>query len=746
MRLKRFLGYPLIVAVPLLIASLLTLFSPYPLPRLSEIVFDSYQRWHAQRRDPDSPVRIVAVDEKSLAEVGQWPWPRDTIAKLTQKLTDAGAAAIAFDIAFGEPDQNSPNRLVKRLPTSEERNALEKAISSTDASYDAVFAKTLRQSPAVLGFIGGDAGTPVTAEPKPATRCDEKNDLVPACFTVLGDDPVDFVPRFDSAVMPIPELFDAAQGIGAINWIPEADSVIRKVPMLISAGGKLAPSLSLEAIRVALHARNIQVRSSNASGETAFGQKSGVNAIRIENEGSDTGSPDQIIIDTEWNGEIRLIARRSDPGSWIPASSVLDGSFNPDEVRGRIVFVGAVAIGLRDQRTTAVEPAIPGVEVHAQAVEQILAGANLVRPDWMQAVEAFLVLALGGLLAWILRRTRNMPLVSATAGLSIPILLASWSWILFVREGFLFDAVIPDIGILCVFLTATIYHFQEAEHRRAEVRSMFGRFVTPAVVERLVEAPDRIVLGGEIRELTIMFSDVRNFTGIAENQSPQGVVSLIRRIHTPATEAVLKHSGTIDKFIGDGMMAFWNAPLDMPNHALLACKAALDIAEMARNFEDPPIQIGIGLHTGEACVGNLGSEQRLEYSALGDAVNLAARIEPLTKIYGVEIVVTEDTCKAAKDLPFLEIDRVMVRGRQGAAGLFALHTGPVSQGFADLQAVQKEVLAYYRKGAFAEALELLQRNAALYEGAYSRLHTYYSNHFNNLIMNPKVGWQGVTQL
>ncbi len=721
MRLKRFFGYPLVVALPLLIATLLTLFEPAPVPRLREIVFDTYQRWHTKPWDPDSPVRIVAIDEKSLAEVGQFPWPRDIIAKLTQKLADAGAAAIAFDVLFGEPDQTSPGLLVNKLPTSEERQALEKAMSSSTESYDTIFAQTLDHAPVVLGLLGNDVGTPVS---------------IKTGLAFAGDNPVDFVPSFPAAIMPIAPLFDAAKGVGAINWRPDGDSVIRKVPTFISVDNKLAPSLALEAVRVAMGASTIIVRSSNASGQTALGSESGVNAVKVGD----------IIIDTDSNGEIRLVSRKSNPGSWISASAVLNGSFSPDDVKGRIVFVGAVAIGLRDQRTTPVELTIPGVEVHAQIVEQILAGANLVRPDWMRGVEAFLIVALGGMLAWILRRTRGMPLISTVAGLSIPIMIASWSWILFVRESVLFDAVMPSAGILGIFLAAMIYHYQEAEHRRAEVRSMFGRFVTPAVVERLVEAPDRIVLGGEIRELTIMFSDVRNFTVIAENQTPQGVVSLIRRIHTPATEAVLRHSGTIDKFIGDGMMAFWNAPLDMPNHAMLACRAALDIAEMARNFQDPPIQIGIGLHTGEACVGNLGSEQRLEYSALGDAVNIAARAEPLTKIYGVEIIVTEETSRAAAGLPFLEVDRAMVRGRHGVIGLYVLHTGQADEDFARLQTVQKDVLALYRKGDFAEALELLSRNEASYGERYRQLFSYYKNHFNNLIAHPKPDWQGVNQL
>lgn len=725
MRLKRFLGYPLVVALPLLIFSLLTLLGPAPLPRLQDIVFDTYQRWHAKGRDPDSPVRIVAIDEKSLSEIGQFPWPRSVIATLTQKLADAGAVVVAFDVLFSEADQTSPGLLVKKLPTSAEREALEKAMSASTASYDVMFAQTMANIPVVLGLLGTDAGEPVK---------------IKSGYGQVGDDPVNFLPSFPAAKMPLPVLYDAARGAGAINWFPDGDSVIRKVPTFVAIGGKVAPSLSLETIRVAMGADTLMVRASNASGQPAFGVQSGINTVRI-------GDGDRsIFIDTDSNGEVRLVARRSEPSSWISAASILDGSFNPQDIKDHIVFVGAVAIGLRDQRSTSVEEAIPGVEVHAQIVEQVLAGASLVRPDWMRGLEAFLILALGSLLAWILRRTRNMPLVSTVAGLSIPIMIACWSWILYVRQGVLFDAVMPSVGTLSVFLAATVYHYQEAEHRRAEVRSMFGRFVTPAVVERLVEAPDRIVLGGEIRELTIMFSDVRNFTGIAETQSPEGVVSLIRRIHTPATEAVLRHSGTIDKFIGDGMMAFWNAPLDMPNHATLACKAALDIAGMAREFRDPPIQMGIGLHTGEACVGNLGSEQRLEYSALGDAVNLASRLEALTKLYGVEVLVTEATSRAAAGMPFLELDRAMVRGRQGAIGLFALHTGEADTDFFRLQVAQAEILGPYRAGDFVQALALLDKNAAAYQRGYQRLFDYYSKHFNRLIGNPKLDWQGVTQL
>jgi len=239
-----------------------------------------------------------------------------------------------------------------------------------------------------------------------------------------------------------------------------------------------------------------------------------------------------------------------------------------------------------------------------------------------------------------------------------------------------------------------------------------------------------------------MFSDVRNFTALSEDRTPQDVVALIRRIHTPATEAVLRHGGTLDKFIGDGMMAFWNAPLDMPDHATQACRAALAIVDMSHRLTDPPIRMGVGVHTGEACVGNLGSEQRLEYSALGDAVNLAARIEPLTKLYGVEIVVTADTVEAAKGLVFLELERVRVRGRQGAITLYALHAESSDAAFQRLEAAQSLFLEAYRSGDFETAERLLQETAGVYGEAYAGLVGYYKTRLA-LLRKDAAGWEGV---
>ena len=719
--MKRHFFYVLVLLPVILVGTAIALSRFAAVERVRDVVFDTFQRLDPRAYDPAMPVRIVAIDDASLAKLGQWPWPRDVLARLTRKLAEAGAAVIAYDVVFGEPDQSSPELLIRRLPDSPERQALEAVIARTTDPHDDAFADAVREAPVVLGFVGSDSGVPVPAK---------------AGFAFAGDDPKAFVPSFAGAVLPIRPLLDAGRGLGAVNWIPDGDSVIRKVPTVVSAGGALAPSLSMEALRIAQDAGTIIIRSSNASGQTAFGQHSGINAVKI-------GDVD---IDTDRSGEARLWARPAEPSSWLSAASILDGSFAPDDVNGRIVFIGAVAVGLGDRRTTPVEESMPGVEVHAQTIEQMLSRVSLVRPDWMVGLEAAIVLLAGTSLAVFLRRMRHRPTAATLASFAAPVVIVAASWLLFTRHGLLMDPIIPSVGLLAVTLAATAFHFGEAEQKRAEVRGIFGRFVTPAVVEKLVEAPHRIVLGGELRPLTILFSDVRDFTALSETRTPEGVVSLVRSIHTPATAAVLAHGGTVDKYIGDGMMAFWNAPLEDHAHARNACRAALDIITATRAIADPPIRLGIGVHTGEACVGNLGSEQRLEYSALGDAVNLSSRIESLTKLYGVDIIVTDVTAQAAGTLAFVELDRVRVKGRTGVTTLYALHGTEADDAFTRLEAVQGTMLDAYRQGDKTLASATLDRADDIYGERYRGLLTMYRRRIAAMAPEPAEGWDGVNTL
>jgi adenylate cyclase len=717
----RAVSYWSAIAVPVALGGILAVAQPDPVPRLREIAFDSFQRASPRAFDPNLPVRIVAIDEASLAKVGQWPWPRDKLAELTRRLAEAGALAIVFDIVFSEADQTSPDLLVRKLPDSPQKSALEKALATSGVSHDQLFAQAISSAPVVLGFIASRNGAPAPAK---------------AGLAKAGDDPIAFVPGFGGAVPPIAPLAEASTGLGAVNWVPDGDSVIRKVPTLVAAGGKVAPSLSLEALRVAQGAGTIVVRSSNASGETAFGRETGVNAVR-------TGD---VTIETEFSGELRLRARKAQPESWLSAAQIIDGSFSPEDVANRIVLVGSVAVGLGDYRTTAVEQSIPGVEVHAQTIEQALTGQRLVRPDWITGLEALLVLVTGLALGQLLRILRGRPAAATAIGLTVPVGLVAASWFAFQHDGLLLDPVVPVLSSLAVILTSNAYHYREAERRRAAVRGVFGRFVTPAVVEQLVEAPERIVLGGELRPLTILFSDIRDFTRLSETRTPQEVVSLVRSIHTPATAAVMRHGGTIDKYIGDGMMAFWNAPLDDPRHARNACLAALELIEAAGRFTDPPIRIGIGIHTGVACVGNLGSEQRLEYSALGDAVNLAARIESLSKLYGVDILVTDETARGIDGLALLELDRVRVKGRHGVTTLFALHAREPDGDFLALRSAHASVLSAYRDRRPEIAASLLLEHADLYGRRYAVLRAHYQSRLDLIGLVPEQEWDGVHTL
>jgi adenylate cyclase len=719
--MKKHFSYIVAILPVLLVGAALAVVAPPPIDRLREVVFDNLQRLAPRSYDSALPVRIVAIDEASLTRIGQWPWPRDKLAALTSRLAEAGAAVIAFDILFGEPDQTSPDLLVRRLPDSPERKALEAALAKDAPSHDTVFASVFSQAPVVLGFVGSGEGPPV----------------VPKCgFATAGDDPRPWVPRFRGARLPISPLLGAAPGLGAVNWVPDGDSVIRRVPTVIVAGGALAPSLSLEALRLAQGANTIVIRSSNASGQTAFGHDTGVNAVKVGD----------LAIETENTGETRLWARPAEPKAWISAADVLDGRFDDTAIAGRIVIVGAVALGLGDRRTTPVEESVPGVEVHAQAIEQILTGVRLVRPDWMSGFEAAVILLIGAALALFMRWMRDWPTSATLASLALPLALGAASWFLFSRSGLLMDPIIPSAALLATTLAATAFHYGEAERRRAEVRRIFGRFVTPAVVERLVETPDRIVLGGELRSLTILFSDVRDFTSLSEERTPEGVVSLVRSIHTPATAAVLAEGGTVDKYIGDGMMAFWNAPLEDPEHAAKACRAALGIAAAMRALSEPSIRVGIGIHTGEACVGNVGSDQRLEYSALGDAVNLASRIENLTKLYGVEIIVSDTTARAAPEFAFLELDRVRVKGRHGVTALLALHGTEADEAFRLLAACHNAVLDAYRKGEREATRKALENAECHYGERYRRLFAYFHERIARMKEVAPPTWDGIHTL
>ena len=655
-------------------------------------VFDGYQRL-SPRVAEASVVRVIDIDDESLSRIGQWPWPRTLVADLVTRLSQAGALAVALDVVFPEADRTSPAEVTKFWPQAEGLRSLLAQLPD----HDTVFAEALAASPSITGFaLTGDA-----------------NDRVPVrkgSFAHAGIDPRPFIPGFSGTVASLPALEGAARGNGSLNQVPEPDGMLRRVPLVLRLGDRIYGSLVTEALRVAQGARTTIIRAWGAQATASFGAETGIDSIKIGD----------FVVPTDANGKFWLHYAPISRERTVPAWKVLAGEVGEDTFDGTIVLVGTSAAGLRDLRPSPLDPALPGIEAHAQAIEQILAGRTLERPDWADGAEILYVAALG--LALVLALRRIGALWSAAAGAGAAALAVAASWQAFRNVGFLVDPVTPVAATLAVYIVATLLSYLAAERERREVRTAFSQYLAPAMVERLAADPTQLKLGGETREMTFLFCDVRGFTTISEGykSDPQALTRLINQFLTPMTDAILASRGTIDKYMGDCIMAFWNAPLDDPAHPVNACRAALtmrgELVALNRRLavEDEqvgrrhmPLAIGIGLNSGSVVVGNMGSDQRFDYSVLGDAVNLASRLEGQSKTYGVDIVVGETTRAAAPDFAYLELDLIAVKGKAEAVRIHALRTAAPDETHDRLAAVQDEMLAAYRAQRWDEAAALI---------------------------------------
>ncbi|MFT3731368.1 MAG: adenylate/guanylate cyclase domain-containing protein [Hyphomicrobium sp.] len=650
----------LLIAVALLTACVaLRIADPDPVARLRLSVFDTYLRSAPRPVDTSFPVRIVAIDEASLAKVGQWPWPRDRLSAIVANLKAAGAASITFDLVLAEPDRMSPEELARSVSSRSNSAALVAELAKMP-SNDENLGKAIAAAPVVLGVAGTSDGKAKIAR-------------YPGAIAFAGDDPAQFVHAFAGGVENLPVLTKAASGIGAVNWLPSADQVIRRIPLIVSIGGALYPSLALEAFRVGTGQSTIFLKSSGGSGLSAFGQKTGIESVRVG----------ETILPSDGQGELWLKLSHSDPRRQISALSVLDGTFDPAAVKGRHVLIGATATGLLDLRATPLEAAAPGVEIHAQALEQILSGDHLERPAYATGAELTFIVIVGALVAWLIERSGA--LVAAAVGVAAIALIIAASWFAYSRAGLLFDPVYPSLSVALLYLGISLTSYIKSEVERAEIRSAFGHYVSAPLVEELARNRDKLKLGGETREITLLFADVRGFSKLSESMTAEELIRFVNRLFTPLTDEILKHNGTIDKFMGDAVMAFWNAPLPDAAHAANACRTALAMRQSLARLNDElqtenmspgkpfaPVRMGIGLNTGKCVVGNVGSPQRFDYSVLGDVVNVAARFEEATKTFAADIIVGERTAAEAPQFALLELGAVTPRGKDRPEIIFAL--------------------------------------------------------------------------
>ena len=595
--------------------------------------WDYFQQIHPRDVISDS-VTVVNITEEDIKKYGQWPWPRHIMAMLHAKIGDAGAVLINYNILFAEPDRMSGVEYLKSMPMNNEvREQLGKTLLDTDA----VFSTVLRESGKAVIMMSVKNQTGV--ELPSTTQIIEKGNVKPWLYEYLG------------IVSPTQKISAGVSGIGVNVTSPEPDAVVRKMPVLIRINGKIYPSMILENVRLLNGSKRIKV----------IAKEHGIEEVLVSKK---AGIP--------VNHHAEMYINYTEPEKYIQmsASEIFSGDFNENKIKGRIVVIGMDAAGLSVLKYTPHGLATDQM-ISAQALDTLLTGKYLYRTPQADTYE-IIFMALLGLLMIIL-----VPRVSVL--FSVPLLLfvtggiSYASFMAYANKGWLID---PSFAVLFIFLIwshGTYNNFATQSRLRKQIKKQFEHYLDPGMVKKLQKDPSLLKLGGETREMTFLFSDIRGFTPISEKYkgNPEGLTKLINRFLTRMTDVIIANGGTIDKFMGDCIMAFWNAPIENSKHREMAIKSAIEMNIALKNLNTklqaeglPQINIGIGINTGEALVGNMGSEQRFDYSVIGDAVNLASRLESSSKTLGKTIVIGEETRRTIEKMyPFDYIDSIMVKGK-----------------------------------------------------------------------------------
>lgn len=640
----------------------------------------------------DPRVVILDMDEKSLAAEG-WPMPRDKLAQLMVLLFDKyRIRVLGFDMVFAEPDRTSGLELLDELAAGEfaDLPGFSGRVSGLRESldHDRAFAESLRNRPAVLGYVFASGGS-------------SKGALGPVLMDKAAASvySVTFLDRsvYTGNLAP----FQAATVYGGFfdnDATLDDDGIIRRVPLMQRHEGALYPSLALEVARVALGYPKAQLEFEPAEARGSLN----LERVRL---GERTVPVDEVVS--------VMVPYRGRQGSfpYVPMTDVLHGTVDPKALENAIVLFGTTAAGLKDIRTTPVGNAYAGVEVHANIISGILDGRIKHRAPYYAGMETTLLLVIGLLMAWLFPKVSPLwafglalAIVGALTG------LAFWAW----NSGNLVMPLgVPVVFTLVLFLAHVLYGYFVETRRAQGISRQFGEYVPPEIVAEMAEQAGSASMDGEIREMTVMFSDVRGFTTISEQLDAKALSDMMNQFLTPQTQVIQKHRGTIDKYMGDAIMAFWGAPLQDPDHATNALKAAMDMISAVRELDEPfqkrgwpPIQIGVGITTGTMRVGNMGSTFRKAYTVMGDPVNLGSRVEGLTKEYGAKIICTEFTRNVGpSDWSYRELDLVKVKGKDKPVAIYE-PLGPKDALAADLRnevARHRGALKMYRAQQWEQA-------------------------------------------
>ncbi|MBW2117774.1 MAG: adenylate/guanylate cyclase domain-containing protein [Deltaproteobacteria bacterium] len=614
---------------------------------------------------PSSQVVMAVIDEKSLDSEGRWPWPRSRLAALVNALSTDGARVIGFDVTFPEPDENSTLKFINQLDHTIanlhiENRKLARFIKKNKikADNDSALAKAIKSSTAgvVLGYFFhmNEKDLDYRIDQKEIDR--QIGQLSHSKYSlIIYEDKETAISPFYTGYSPegnIDIFAEATNYSGYINMIPDQDGVVRWMPLIIRCGKDMDifPPLALQCAWHYLGKPQLMVKVAGY----------GVEGIQVGKR----------FIPTDENGS--MLINYAGPPKTFPhfsISDILKGNTPKGTFKDKIILVGATAVGLYDLRNTPFSPVFPGLEVHATVIDNILKQDFLNKPAWAKVFDLLAIIILCVLVGIFVPRLNAVTGMFLGLGLFITHLVIART--LFVNSGIWFNIVYPLLGLLITYTSLTVYHYVTEERERKKIKGAFSYYVSSSVVNEVLKHPEQLKLGGDKKDLSVLFSDIRGFTSISEGMTPEELVNLLNEYLTVMTDIVFKYDGTLDKYIGDALMAIYGAPLEQQNHPASACHSALEMMQELKKLNEKwiaegksPLNIGIGINTGDMMVGNMGSDQRFDYTVMGDAVNLGARLEGANKNYRTNILISEFTYERVKDeFVCMEVDSVRVKGK-----------------------------------------------------------------------------------
>lgn len=652
---------------------------------------------------------IIDIDNDSLKEIGQWPWPRNKVAQLIENLTQANAGIIGLDMVFSEPDRTSPHLLQEKFPN----------ITQELPNYDEMLAKAFETSPVVGGYTFSDNHTGETRAP-----------LIPAVFIQKGLKHTDYLKDPNGIVLNTPRLQDALYSSGFFHTVPDADGIIRSTPLVQRYQGEIYPSLAFEMLRIYSGSNTVKI----------IGDDNGVISI-------DFG---EFHIPTDHTGALLINFRGPQKHfQYISASDIINKKFDPKEIEGKFVLVGTSALGLKDLRSTPFDSTSPGVEIHANVIDNIIQGDFISKPLIARLHDLAIIWVLVFSLMLLFSLVNSYVIIPFATLLLLGMLYLFY--ILLFSYGYVLTLIIPVLAFFTTLIFSLTFDYLIASRHKEQAQRILGKKVSPSVMQHLLAHSDEDLVAPKEVEATIFFSDIRSFTGISEKVgSPTKLITLLNSYMTPMVDSIIEYKGTIDKFIGDAIMAYWNAPVEVKNHADMAVSSALKQIKLLQEINKHlskqygvTIQIGIGLHTGLVTAGDMGSEGRSDYTVIGDNVNIASRLEGLTKVYHAQILISKDTYAQLKNSYIIRpIDVVELKGKQKAIEVFEVLYDNKHVSEEELN-IYTEAILLYRDSKLFEAHTLFKQ---LRENYSDPLYTLYEERCKKFIDHPELTFSPITKM